>query len=70
MNVTLDFNLPEERDELDYALKGSEYYVALFEVLEMFRAEIKHGQDQNKIDILEEFRDELLDKVYGLSELR
>jgi hypothetical protein len=42
MEAILKFNLPEEKDEFTYACNGVEYMLALDEIREYLRSEIKY----------------------------
>lgn len=50
MKVTLEFNLPEDKDELFRAQKGSDYYLILVELDRKLRDLAKY-QNQKKIGI-------------------
>ena len=44
MKATLEFNLPEDRDEHTLAIKGPAYFHALDDVAEMLRQHWKYGE--------------------------
>ena len=47
MKATLEFNLPEEKDEYDFANNGINYYSALVEFDQWLRSEYKYnGKEQ------------------------
>ena len=48
MKAKLEFNLPEEKDEFDYACNGLKYCAALGELDNFLRSKIKY--DQNLTD--------------------
>jgi hypothetical protein len=51
--VTIKFNLPEEREEHDYAMNGATYHCCLWEIAnEVFRPARKHGYDDQRINDL------------------
>lgn len=43
MKITLEYTLPEEREEFNLAKNGSDYYLALTEFAELLRKYRKHG---------------------------
>lgn len=57
MHVTLTFNLPEERDALMDALRGTEWKLALWELDCWLRDKLKYSPDPDPV--LETARDEL-----------
>ena len=63
MKSTLEFNLPEEKDELMLALKGAELSIVIDKLLHYIRSEIKHKDDieQSRQQTLEDVRQNLLD---------
>lgn len=42
MKVTIEYTLPEEREEMEQAVKGHEYAAALYELDQKLRSLIKH----------------------------
>jgi len=40
--ATLEFNLPEEREEYGYAVNGLQYYCVLFELYSWLRSQWKY----------------------------
>jgi len=48
MKATLEFNLPEERDEHLQAVMAGRLWCALGEVSQLLRSHYKHGADVNK----------------------
>ena len=63
MKSTLEFNLPEEKDDLMLALKGAELSIVIDKLLHYIRSEIKHKEDieQSRQQTLEDVRQNLLD---------
>lgn len=61
MIVTLTFNLPEEKDEHTLAIKGSDYWSALWDLDQWLRDIIKYHSDDKdlNIDTLEVCRNQL-----------
>lgn len=58
--VTIEFQLPEEQEELKDAQKGTEYNIVLFDIDQYLRNEIKHGNHlQVEYDIFQRVRDKL-----------
>lgn len=44
MQVTMMFNFPEDKEELEHAQRGYDYYLALIEISQrIFRPARKHG---------------------------
>ena len=43
MKATLEFNLPEDKDEFNYATNGINYYSALCEFDQWLRSEYKYN---------------------------
>jgi arsenate reductase-like glutaredoxin family protein len=71
MRNYLKFDLPEEQEQLDDALKGSHYKWKLEEIWQnVFRPYYKHGyQDQELNDLLEKMGEDgnkLMDKLADL----
>ena len=54
MEVTIRFNLPEERDEHETFIKAGEYKDALREIDNHLRSLIKHGHDYDSVESLAE----------------
>lgn len=61
MEANLKFNLPEDSEDLDNALNGYKYKLALWDLDNFLRSEIKHGDDESKATHYEEIRDRLHD---------
>ena len=62
--ATLKFNLPEEKSEYDLAIKGGDYYSALWEIDQRCRSITKYGE---KIDVYE-LCDEIRNMIPNLEE--
>jgi hypothetical protein len=56
MKATLEFNLPDDQTEFNFANSGSRYYCALWEMDQWLRSKIKYGEN-------------LTDEQYGVYEL-
>jgi hypothetical protein len=55
MKATLEFQLPEDQEELDSALNANKYYSILFEIRnQIFRPSRKHGYSDPEIQALVE----------------
>ena len=49
----IEFNLPEEKEELDLAMSGSSFYIAVGRVgNEIFRPARKHGYNDQELQAL------------------
>lgn len=60
MKATLIFNLPEENEEFDCASKGMRYKVALFNMDQWLRSQIKYKElTEIEYKIFEESRNKL-----------
>ncbi len=61
MKATLTFNLPEDNEEFNRAIKSVDYYVCLFEIYQYLKREIKYDEQLSDIErdtferILKEF---------------
>jgi hypothetical protein len=53
MKATLEFNLPEEKDEFNYATKGINYYSALCEFDQWLRSEYKYNGKEEMFAVRE-----------------
>lgn len=50
MKATLTFNLPEEQEEFDTAIKASDYKIVLWDIAqEIFRPARKHGYPDSSV---------------------
>jgi hypothetical protein len=62
MKAKLTFNLPEEQDDFNHAIKGVDYYLVLTELDNKLRNIVKYGGDgewKGKEDAAELMRKEL-----------
>jgi hypothetical protein len=61
MKAILEFNLPEDNEEFNRAVKSVDYYVSLFEIYQYLRREMKYNEQLSDIErdtferIIEEF---------------
>jgi hypothetical protein len=51
MKATLEFNLPEEKDEYDFANNGINYYSALVEFDQWLRSEYKYNGNEAMVKV-------------------
>ena len=60
MKATLTFNLPEEQDDFNNAVKGLDYKIALLEIDDYLRRELKYNQNLTDIEYktIEKVREE------------
>jgi hypothetical protein len=56
MKATLEFNLPEDRDDFNYATNGFNYYMALVEMDEWLRSEYKYNDKEEMYEVREKLR--------------
>lgn len=72
MKATLTFNLPEDQDDFNNAVKGIDYKIALQEIAEYLRRELKYNQNLSDIEyqtiekVREEFNGILTDNDINL----
>jgi hypothetical protein len=50
MKATLTFNLPEDNEEFNRAVKAADYYVCLFDLFQYLRREIKYNEQLSDIE--------------------
>ena len=65
MKATLEFNLPEEDEQLETAVDAMRYKLIVTDILSWFRDQIKYNDklDDNNVEILENAREEVLKMV-------
>ena len=61
MKATLEFNLPEDRDDFNYANNGFNYYMALVEMDQWLRAEYKYNDKEEMYEVREKLRQIILE---------
>ena len=61
MKATLEYNLPEDRDDFNYANNGFNYYMALVEMDQWLRAEYKYNDKEEMYEVREKLRQIILD---------
>jgi len=57
MKATLEFNLPEEKDEYDFANNGINYYSALVEFDQWLRSEYKYNDNEAMFKVREKLNE-------------
>ena len=55
MKATLEFNLPDDKEDFDYATNGFNYYMSLVEMDQWLRSEYKY----NGVEAMYEVREKL-----------
>lgn len=54
----IEFNLPEEQEELDTTLNASKYYICLWDMQEYFRTQVKYENlTEEEIKVFEKIRE-------------
>jgi hypothetical protein len=61
MKATLEYNLPEDRDDFNYANNGFNYYMALVEMDEWLRSEYKYNDKEDMYEVREKLREIILE---------
>lgn len=66
--VILEYNLPEEDNELKLAQRGHDYYCVIWDTLQEIRGYLKYGHNFKTVDdALEKIRDSLYEaQVEGI----
>ena len=57
MKATLEFNLPEDREDFNYANNGFNYYMALVEMDEWLRSEYKYNDNEEMYEVRNKLRE-------------
>ena len=60
MKATLEYNLPEDQDDFNYANNGFNYYMALVEMDEWLRSEYKYNGKEEMYEVREKLREIIL----------
>jgi hypothetical protein len=50
MKAILEFNLPEDNEEFNRAVKSADYYVCLFDFNQFIRRELKYNEQLSDIE--------------------
>ena len=61
MKATLEFNLPDDQDDFNYANNGFNYYMALVEMDQWLRAEYKYNDREELYEVREKLREIILE---------
>jgi flavin-dependent dehydrogenase len=56
MKAILEFNLPEDKDEYDFANNGLNYYLALVEFDRWLRSEYKYNGNEAMFEVREKLQ--------------
>lgn len=69
MKASIEFTLPEEREEHETAINGWRYRLAINDVMEHVRARLKYGEDltEEASKELEQVRACILESLEGVS---
>ena len=57
MKATLEYNLPEDQDDFNYANNGFNYYMALVDMDEWLRSEYKYNDKEEMYEVREKLRE-------------
>jgi hypothetical protein len=57
MKATLEFSLPEEREEYELTSNAGKYHSALWDLREAIRQVVKYGTDEAKVTAWEEVQE-------------
>ena len=57
MKATLEYNLPEDQDDFNYAINGFNYYMALVQIDEWLRTEYKYNGKEDMYEVREKLRE-------------
>jgi hypothetical protein len=62
MKATLEFNLPEDQAEFDFATQGSKMYLALWDISQELRTLWKYEElDEKEWDMVERIRNKFFE---------
>lgn len=50
MKAILEFNLPEDNEEFNRAVKAADYYVCLFDLFQYLKREMKYNEQLSDIE--------------------
>lgn len=59
MKAIMEFNLPEEREEMYDALDGGKWKQAMWDLDQHYRGIMKHGDDETAAENAEKVRDKI-----------
>ena len=57
MKATLEFNLPEDKEEFDFATNAVNYYSALCEFDQWLRSEYKYNGNEAMVEVREKLNE-------------
>jgi hypothetical protein len=65
MKATLEFNLPDDQDEFNFATRGSNYYIILWDLDQWLRSKMKYDDTltDGQYEAYEKTREELRDMM-------
>ena len=61
MKATLEYNLPDDQEDFNYATNGFNYYHALYEFDQWLRSEYKYNGKEDMYEVREKLREIILD---------
>ena len=66
MEATLKFNLPEERDDFEIAVKAGDMHYVLWEFKQFMRDELKynHSLTKKEIELTERYQEKFFDLLH------
>ena len=67
MKAILEFNLPEDRDDFNYATNGFNYFMALVEMDEWLRSEYKYNGKEDMWEVREKLNEIILNNNVKLN---
>jgi hypothetical protein len=50
MKAILEFNIPEDNEEFNHAVKSADYYVCLFDFYQYLRTQLKYDEQLSDIE--------------------
>jgi hypothetical protein len=57
--VTFEFDLVEEREDIDYALNGLKYSMVIYELDQYYRSIYKYSEKGEEIEMAEQVRNKI-----------
>lgn len=60
MKATLEFNLPDDKEDFDYATNGFNYYLSLVEMDQWLRSEYKYNGKEDMYEVREKLNEIIL----------
>jgi len=61
MKATLEYNLPDDQEDFNYATNGFNYYHALYEFDQWLRSEYKYNGKEDMYEVREKLREIISD---------